>query len=165
MEILLTEPEVWMEYWPRANAFKIGYHWINGRFGPPPGIDRAEKEQLGEDFCQKISPLTHCEKNRVCRIGSLSLIRCKVTPNLTTILSGFQTLTKQFWLSSFFFSDSLDRTSHNEYLWSVMAMSNEKKYCLMVSEAERLRSFKHWPGNELGINPDLAAATGLFFTG
>ena len=48
----------WIAYNPVANVSEIGYHWINGRFGPPPGIDRAEKEQLGKDFCQKISLLT-----------------------------------------------------------------------------------------------------------
>lgn len=32
----------------KAQDYEAGYDWIPDRFGPPPGIPRARKEQLGK---------------------------------------------------------------------------------------------------------------------
>lgn len=32
----------------RLSDYTPGYDWIPGKFGPPPGIPRAKKEQLGK---------------------------------------------------------------------------------------------------------------------
>ena len=33
-----------------AKKYKLGYDWIPGRFGPPPGIPRQQKDELGKKF-------------------------------------------------------------------------------------------------------------------
>jgi len=58
---------------------------------------------------------------------------------------------------------SIDALSDEEYLRAVMTMDLEVRESLMASEAERRRTFRHWP---LGsVNWEDCAKTGLYYTG
>jgi len=81
-----------------------GYDWMPGRFGPPPGIPKARKEQL-------------------------------------------------------------DQMTDKEYLYSFLKMTQEEKESLMVSEAERRRTYTaHWPIESIIKAADLAKE-GFYYTG
>ena len=36
------------EDWRMVKDYQPGYDWIPGRFGPPPGIPKSRKQQLGK---------------------------------------------------------------------------------------------------------------------
>ncbi|KAF6040343.1 hypothetical protein EB796_001346 [Bugula neritina] len=81
-----------------------GYDWIPGRFGPPPGIPKARK-------------------------------------------------------------DEFDAMNDREYLYAFLKLSQEEKESLMVSEAERRRTFTaHWPIETI-VKANDCAKEGFYYTG
>lgn len=88
----------------RLKDYEVGYDWVPGRFGPPPGILRARKHQL-------------------------------------------------------------ERMNDRDYFATVLRMGQEEKESLMISEAERLRTFKSlWNSNDI-VDSKKLAREGFYFTG
>ena len=59
----------------------------------------------------------------------------------------------------------IDKMSDREYLYAFLQMSQEEKESLMVSEAERRRTFKaHWPIESI-VKGDDCAREGFYYTG
>ena len=113
------------------------YGWLLDRFGPPPGIPRARKLELGVQliFCPLIN----------FTIGSVNLKQAVVESEKHDILF-------------------VDRMTDRQYTYAVRNMPQLESDSLMASEAERRRTFAHWPKESIVKAYD-CAKEGFYYTG
>jgi len=131
-----------------AKERRPGYGWVDGCFGPPPGIPQKEKDELGEcpvsvfGFFVFALPF-FCNSFSHRRLGGWD--------------TGVILLYVFFCLA--------DRMTDREYLYAFLKMDQSKKDSLMVSEEERRRTFAaHWPIESI-VSSHACAKEGFYFTG
>ena len=96
--------------------YEEGYDWETESFGPPPGISKRKKLRLGT-------------------IRKILLCFIYITINFVL----FKTIVMMSIVQNSF--SLLDEMNGRDYMHKFLRMNEARQQCLMISEAERRRTF------------------------